>query len=466
MADINRSTTNMIQWWALPNQKTDNKIAQPITPAQPLIPTQQVVDQMWTYANDYSGQPLLANQFKVLGNELTDQDKLRNQIANFYGLFEQNMNPQWDRFMQLNQWVGDEIIGQLNQNRQVFESQYWPQGAQSNRLNQYYNDLGNYLVANSADAQAQAEADAIASWASIGARRAAQNAVEKEQFDAMMKAQQQEIKDYESLYKTVNDYLNEFVKVYGDTKDKYTIDTYKQLLDFKNQLGTALVNANVALATTWAAAGSGTWSWSSTGSGTGAGTATSTGSTGTFTWGEGTAVEAAPRTTPSRSSEAATGNPTNVTYGEDVTPVMGGVTGYAQTGNPLTPVRPVEWAARSTDAAVARRQQAPTIVPTNRQISDYIAGRSSNMSPELINAIKYYINNGLANVPTNALKNPQAQAVQANGYPINSVTTLMPAGSQMTDQFGRVALVPNAYRPVESTARTTQAAVARRQASK
>lgn len=66
----------------------------------------------------------------------------------------------------------------------------------------------------------------------------------------MMKAQQQEIKDYESLYKTVNDYLNEFVKVYGDTKDKYTIDTYKQLLDFKNQLGTALVNANVALATT------------------------------------------------------------------------------------------------------------------------------------------------------------------------------------------------------------------------
>lgn len=65
----------------------------------------------------------------------------------------------------------------------------------------------------------------------------------------MMAAQQQEIKDYESMYKTVNDYLNQFVKVYGETNDKYLIDTYKQLLDFKNQLGTALVNANVTLAT-------------------------------------------------------------------------------------------------------------------------------------------------------------------------------------------------------------------------
>ena len=471
MADINRSTTNMIQGWALPTtQRADNKISQPIVPKEPLLPTNEVIWQMGTYADQYSDQPVLANQFKVLGNELTEKDKLRNQIADFYGLFEQNQNPQWDRFMDLNRWVWEDILWQLAQNRQIFEWQYGPQGEQSNRLNQYYNNLWQYLAANSADAQAQAEADAIASWASIGARRASQNAVEREQFDSMLKAQQQEVKDYENLYKTVNDYLSKYVETYWNTKDKYLIDTYKQLLDFKNQLWTALVNANVALAMTWAtwtwAWGSGSWSGSAWAWTAWGGSAWAWGWS-TFTGWEWTALPADGRQTPSRAwAQDTIWEPTNVSYPDNVEPVQGWVTWYVQTGNPLTPTRLVEWAARSTDQAVERRQPVPTIVPSNRQISDYINWRSANMSPELINAIKYYVTNWLSDFPKTALRNPQAQAIQANWYPVTSVTTMLPAWSQMTDQYGRVAIVPNAYRPVESAARTTQAATARRQQSR
>lgn len=45
----------------------------------------------------------------------------------------------------------------------MFLSQYGPAGEQRNRLDTYYNDLGGYLAANSADVLAQTEADSIAS---------------------------------------------------------------------------------------------------------------------------------------------------------------------------------------------------------------------------------------------------------------------------------------------------------------
>lgn len=52
--------------------------------AQPIIPTAQVLNNLGNYSTQFSDQPALANQFKVLGNELSQADQLRNQVADFY----------------------------------------------------------------------------------------------------------------------------------------------------------------------------------------------------------------------------------------------------------------------------------------------------------------------------------------------------------------------------------------------
>jgi hypothetical protein len=46
----------------------------------------------------------------------------------------------------------------------------------------------------------------------------------------------QEVTDYDNIYKTLNDYLSNYIKMYGDSKDARVKDTYAKILDWKNQL--------------------------------------------------------------------------------------------------------------------------------------------------------------------------------------------------------------------------------------
>jgi intein-encoded DNA endonuclease-like protein len=41
--------------------------------------------------------------------------------------------------------------------------------------------------------------------------------------------------------------MTDYIKAYGDSQDKYVKDTYAKMLEFKNQLGTALINSQAQL---------------------------------------------------------------------------------------------------------------------------------------------------------------------------------------------------------------------------
>jgi intein-encoded DNA endonuclease-like protein len=62
-----------------------------------------------------------------------------------------------------------------------------------------------------------------------------------------VEAKQREVVDYDNLYKTLNQYEQEFIKQYADSNDKFIIDAYRNLINYKNAIGQNLLNAQQEL---------------------------------------------------------------------------------------------------------------------------------------------------------------------------------------------------------------------------
>jgi len=91
------------------------------------------------------------------------------------------------------------------------------------------------------------QANAIASWANAWAVR---NATNKQLLDSntqYMNLKQKEIENYDNIYKNLNAYIDNFVKSYWNSQDKYVRDTYNQLLNYKTQIWQWYLNSLVWL---------------------------------------------------------------------------------------------------------------------------------------------------------------------------------------------------------------------------
>lgn len=51
--------------------------------------------------------------------------------------------------------------------------------------------------------------------------------------------QQQQLSDYDNIYKTLNEYYNSFIQNYANSKNIYVRETYAQLVDAMDQINKA-----------------------------------------------------------------------------------------------------------------------------------------------------------------------------------------------------------------------------------
>lgn len=469
--------TSQIQWWALPQQQmwlpsgvtqrqlTDYQrgLTQNMTPAMqdrisnfinqqrstvpatsvtgtqntPFLP---VADQFNALTNQFQGaMPWVVNQIRALQNEYGTAMNAMDVIPNLYSGFESAMDPLYQNFMDINRNVGGSVVNQLLANRDNFMGQYWPQGEQRKRLDEYYMNLGNYLSSAAADDLAMLEAQGVQSWASLWAQRASRSQAMQQNLQRFVEAKQREVVDYDNLYKTLNQYEQEFIKQYADSNDKFIIDAYRNLINYKNAIGQNLLNAQQELLIAWwvwwwawwvwwtGGAWAGTWTgtWTGTETGTGTGTGATTW-TWTWTWtGTWTTTPTSPITSVRRltpQEEMALNSP----FLGDTLPLW---TTTQRATQPAGSTQPVWVAVRQPN--IDQRMLAPvseatptrpTIVPTPRQMTEYAQGRTANMSTALIRSIQYYRANPQEYANLNQW--PQSSATPQQLSQLNAINTM------------------------------------------
>lgn len=196
---------------------------------------------------------------------------------------------------QLNKWyentfnVWQDIEWMLKEEMMKYQSAYWPWGtmrkmldeeiaSQQQRLGQE-KDLMNvqYWLTN-----AGIDTNAIESWASswqVAASKAAANKQsllqQAEYNDRLAKFGTDKLKSYQDMEDKLSTYMQDYIAKYGNSKDKYVIDNFNNLVNLQSNLAIQVKNLeaqNKALAAdaanTAALAnamwGQATWSWSNT----------------------------------------------------------------------------------------------------------------------------------------------------------------------------------------------------------
>lgn len=222
-------------------QNTINNIFSYISSGRAADPVyQNIADKYNMFA---ATNPSVANKFTAVANDYGQISDSQNQVLDFFRNYESAMNPYLNNYIDANSRISQDILWQLNTNKDTFMSQYWPEWEQRKRMQDYYNSIADVLASEQSATANEIDAQARQAGASLWATRAARNKALGTNLKLATDYKAKEVADYDNLYKTVNAYLSEFTKLYWWTQDAYVKDTYAKLLEFKNGLASALTNA-------------------------------------------------------------------------------------------------------------------------------------------------------------------------------------------------------------------------------
>lgn len=219
----------------------------------------------WYISQYEATNPETANLLKWLYNWYDAFSNNAKNITSIYDNFYNQVDPYYNNFARINQWLNKDIVGKLQEGLNTAYSQYWPQGSLTKMVGDYYTNLADNIAAQNAASIWNIQAQAMASWANQWAVR---NAVNKANLDAntqYLNMKQKEIENYDNIYKNLNAYLDNFTSKYWNSQDKYVRDTYNQLVNYRTQIWNAYKDSLVWLEQSRLQYGltpRGTWAWS------------------------------------------------------------------------------------------------------------------------------------------------------------------------------------------------------------
>lgn len=163
---------------------------------------------------------------------LTTFDELWNTLDNFYSQYSNNMSV-----------TEKDLLGKIKWFKDIIEWQYWPEWEQTKRIESAYGNLRSATTTRlwNAQAQSQWEATKTGTW-SIWAWLINNQADQKAQ-EELANIGINEAKAYDDLYKTYDEFLNNFISQYGNIKNAFTVDTLQKLLAYKTTLATQAQDA-------------------------------------------------------------------------------------------------------------------------------------------------------------------------------------------------------------------------------
>lgn len=180
----------------------------------------------------------LAMDLRNRANFLKSQGKKANEVqTTFYDLWTTLDNFYSQYANQMSNTERD-LLGKIKGMKDVVESQFWPEWEQTKRLEEHYGKLRGAVQNRLTSTQAWAlwESTKTGTW-SVWAGIIMNEADRKAQEEAA-NIGLEEAKAYDDLYKTYDQFLNNFISQYWTTKDKFTVDTLQKLLSYKTILST------------------------------------------------------------------------------------------------------------------------------------------------------------------------------------------------------------------------------------
>jgi len=220
-----------------------------VTPATaPVAQPIPDVNSIYTnYLDQFKDNQATSNLLKTAYNDYGAFSQWANNINQFYNNLYNETDPYYNTFAKINQWLDSDITNQLRWQLATAYGQYGPEWEQTRRVAEYYADAANNIAQQNAAAVWQANVDATASWANTGAVRQATAKAELDANTNYINLKQKEIENYDNIYKNLNTYIDNYIKTYGNSKDKYVRDTYNQLLQYKQGIEQAKANSLISL---------------------------------------------------------------------------------------------------------------------------------------------------------------------------------------------------------------------------
>ncbi len=201
----------------------------------------QQAQQRW----DTGTANVLNNFASTIRNADTRHQRLNEWFQNLGAM----LNPSNQQYVWLMQTIDEDTKNFLNQQKWLFDKQFWPWGELVTNLKDMGQNLTNYLRTKNAEEQALAQAQAWEAGVDPAQLSSTLAWLESKQLEDTLKVQQAQQEQLRNLYGVYQNLLNNYQQQYAGSTDKNVVQTYKDLLNQTNQLKTARMDANNQLNT-------------------------------------------------------------------------------------------------------------------------------------------------------------------------------------------------------------------------
>ncbi len=186
------------------------------------------------YANQWD--TAMANAYWNIANSLWKYSNFANTSLNNYDALL-NYVQQNESWLQSTAWkLYNELVGDIQSQRDYVNQMFWPNGELTKEVNEYYDDLGDYLSTDAGRQAANIAAQWVHSWASLWAIRAQQNEAYNQSFQRYVQAKEQQINAKQQLASQLINFMSALRQEYWDTTNQYVIDLYKRANDMYNNI--------------------------------------------------------------------------------------------------------------------------------------------------------------------------------------------------------------------------------------
>lgn len=198
------------------------------------------------------------------------------QMNDFFNAYASDITQRENALAWVKSELANKLYNDMSQQRQYVLDTFWPNWSLTKEINQYYDDLWNYLSTDAGRQAATIAAQWVHSWASLWAIRAQQNAAYNESFSRYIQAKEQEINAKQTIASNLINYMSTLRQEYWDTTNAYIISQYQRANDLLNAISQSVAQSNIELnnaklsnALKWSGSWSGTslnpdhkvWTW-------------------------------------------------------------------------------------------------------------------------------------------------------------------------------------------------------------
>lgn len=194
------------------------------------------------------GDKNLWDAYSALWEDSNAYANTASQINNFYWTLADDIIAREHGLAWAKTELANKLINDMLNDRQYVMDTFWPNWTLTNEINQYYDDLWNYLATDAGRQAATIAAQWMHSWASLWAIRAQQNKAYNESFGRYIQAKEQEINAKQQIAANLINYMSTLRKEYWDTTNQYIIGQYQRANDLLNSLSKSIADNNAQLA--------------------------------------------------------------------------------------------------------------------------------------------------------------------------------------------------------------------------